>query len=121
MMTILLGNFSKETVQPISRYQQKESRRELAQKLILHSQEAGFLTMHALARAAKTSIATISALEHGRATNKLATVHTLHKIAAAFSRALVINIDGEEEYFPTETTVEELHAAGAKIFFSCEG
>ena len=117
----LVSFFPEETVRPVPNYQRRNLRDELAKELFLLRNEAGFSTMHTLARKAKVSISTMSALEHGRRTERHVTVLTLHKIAGALSRTLIINVNGAEKCFSTETSVEELHAAGARIIFSCEG
>jgi transcriptional regulator with XRE-family HTH domain len=122
MLEMALVNFFPEgTARLIPHYQRRDLREELAKELSLLRREMGFSTMHELARTAKVSLGTVSALEHARWTKEYVTVLTLHKIAEALSRTLIFKVRGMEKYFSAEIPVEELHALGVRIIFSCEG
>ncbi len=107
--------------QPIPHSQRQYLRDELAKEIFVLRKERGFATTHVLARTAEISVATIDALEQGRRTEEHITVLTLHKIATALSRTLVVKVNGEEKYFSAATSVEEIHQAEARIVFSREG
>lgn len=113
--------FEGRITQPIPHYQRRYLREALAKELFALREEMGFSNIHRLARAAKVSIATISALEHGRYTEDYVNLLSLNKIAAALSRTVIVTLDGAEKFFSMTTPVEDLHAVGAAINFSSEG
>jgi transcriptional regulator with XRE-family HTH domain len=117
---VFAGFFPEETTRPIPDYQRKYLRRDLAKELSSLRKEMGFATMHSLARAAKVSINTISGLEHAQESKKHVTVLSLHKIARALSRTLIIELKDVEKYCSTKTPVEEILSVGARIIFSSE-